>query len=114
VPDPAAPLPPYGEASFADLVPSLLSALDVPGVANPLGLEPADRVCLLMIDGLGWELLEANRAWALFLHTAIDQAWTLTAGFPATTVASLGSIGTGLPPGEHGLVGWQTAISTPR
>jgi hypothetical protein len=110
VPDPAAPLPRYGEASLADLVPSLLSALDVPGVANPLGLEPADRVCLVMVDGLGWELLEANRSRALFLHSAVDQARPLTAGFPATTVASLGSIGTGLPPGEHGLVGTTMAV----
>ncbi len=110
MPDPAAPLPRYGRGSLADLVPSLLSALDVPGVANPLGLEPADRVCLLMIDGLGRELLEANQARAPFLHSAVDQARTLTAGFPATTVASLGSIGTGLPPGEHGLVGTTMAV----
>jgi hypothetical protein len=44
-----------GEASLADVVPSLLSALDVPGFANPLGIEPTRRVCLLVIDGLGLE-----------------------------------------------------------
>jgi hypothetical protein len=110
VPELQPPLPRYGEASLADLVPSLLSALDVPGLANPLGLDPVDRVCLLMIDGLGSELLEANRARALFLTTAMDQARMLTAGFPATTVASLGSVGTGLPPGEHGLVGTTMAV----
>ncbi|HZD01782.1 MAG TPA: nucleotide pyrophosphatase/phosphodiesterase family protein [Actinomycetes bacterium] len=110
MPDLAPPLPRYGEASLADLVPSLLSALDTPGFANRLGLDPADRVCLLMIDGLGWELLQANHEHALFLNTAVDEARTLTAGFPATTVASLGSIGTGLPPGEHGLVGTTMAV----
>ena len=61
-----APLPRYGEASLADVVPSLLTALDVPGFANPLGIEPAQRVCLLVIDGLGLEGLEANREQALF------------------------------------------------
>src|SRR6185312_9193486 len=29
----------------------------------------------------------------------------LTAGFPSSTVVSLASLGTGLPPGAHGLVG---------
>ena len=47
------PLPRYGEASLADLLPSLLAALDVPGVRNPLGVEPLRRVCLLVVDGLG-------------------------------------------------------------
>jgi predicted AlkP superfamily pyrophosphatase or phosphodiesterase len=34
----------------------------------------------------------------------------LTAGFPATTVTSLGTLGTGRPPGQHGLLGYQVAI----
>src|SRR5262249_26166028 len=34
----------------------------------------------------------------------------LTAGFPATTATSLGTIGTGRPPGQHGLLGYQVAI----
>jgi Type I phosphodiesterase / nucleotide pyrophosphatase len=37
------------------------------------------------------------------------QAW-LTAGFPATTVTSLGSLGTALPPGRHGLLGYQVRV----
>ncbi|HEV3465087.1 MAG TPA: alkaline phosphatase family protein, partial [Actinomycetota bacterium] len=57
---PPPPLPRYGEASLADLMPSLLAALDVPGYANPLGVEPLRRACLLVADGLGWELLLAN------------------------------------------------------
>jgi len=35
---------------------------------------------------------------------------TLTAGFPSTTVTSLGSLGTGLPPSAHGMLGYQVAI----
>lgn len=34
----------------------------------------------------------------------------MTAGFPATTAASISSLATGLPPGEHGLVGYTMAI----
>src|SRR4029450_10530537 len=58
---PPPPLPRYGEASLSDLMPSLLAALDVPGFANPLGVEPLRRACLLVADGLGWEVLLATR-----------------------------------------------------
>ncbi|HEV8165650.1 MAG TPA: alkaline phosphatase family protein, partial [Actinomycetota bacterium] len=104
------PLPRYGEASLADLLPSLLAALDVPGVPNPLGVEPLRRVCLLVVDGLGWELLLANRQAAPFLATAAERSTPLTTGFPSTTATSLACIGTGRPPGGHGLVGYTMAL----
>jgi hypothetical protein len=107
---PPPPVPRYGEASLADLATSMLAMVDVPGCANPLGLEPANRACLLLVDGLGWELLQANRRWAPFLAAAAETGWPLTAGFPATTASSLGSLGTGRPPGEHGLVGYTMAL----
>ena len=106
--EPAVPIPRYGEASLADLMPSLLAALGVAGQPNPLGIEPLERVCLLLVDGLGWEQLRAHAEAAPFLSEAGGRA--ITAGFPATTVASLGSLGTGLPPGEHGLVGYTFAV----
>jgi hypothetical protein len=107
---PGPPLPRYGQASLADLAPSLLAALDVPGLRNPLGVEPLRRVCLLVVDGLGLQALLANRAWAPSLAEAAERAQPLTAGFPSTTAASIGSIGTGLPPAEHGLVGYTLAL----
>jgi type I phosphodiesterase/nucleotide pyrophosphatase len=36
---------------------------------------------------------------------------SLTAGFPSTTVTSLASLGTGLPPGLHGLTGYTTYMA---
>jgi Type I phosphodiesterase / nucleotide pyrophosphatase len=107
---PAPPLPRYGEASLADLLPSLLAALDVPGFANPLGVEPLRRACLLVVDGLGWELLLGNRRAAPVLAAAAERGRPVTTGFPATTASSLASIGTGLPPGRHGLVGYTIAL----
>src|SRR6266508_2150129 len=104
------PLPRYGEASLADLLPSLLAALDVPGAPNPLGVEPLRRVCLLVVDGLGWDLLLANRQAAPFLAAAAEQAVPLTHGLPETTATRLASIGTGRPPGGHGLVGYTMAL----
>ena len=107
---PAPSLPRYGEASLADLLPSLLAALDVPGFANPLGVEPLRRACLLVVDGLGWEQLLANRRAAPVLAAAAERGRPITTGFPSTTATSLASIGTGLPPGRHGLVGYTIAL----
>jgi hypothetical protein len=105
------PAPPrYGERSLADLATSLLASLGVPGEANPLGLRPAARVCLLVVDGLGWELLREHPAAAPFLSELAVSGGQLTAGFPATTVTSLGSLGTGRPPGLHGMLGYQVAV----
>ncbi|HEY1616265.1 MAG TPA: nucleotide pyrophosphatase/phosphodiesterase family protein [Streptosporangiaceae bacterium] len=107
----AVPLTPrYGEASLADLATSVLASLGVPGEANPLGLAPAERACLLVIDGLGWELLRQQPAAAPFLAELAISGRPLTAGFPATTVTSLASLGTGLPPGQHGVLGYQVLV----
>src|SRR5229473_6841075 len=102
-------LPRYGESSLADLATSLLASLGAPG-PNPLGLAPAARVCLLIVDGLGWELLRDHPAAAPFLSELATTGRPLTAGFPATTVTSLASLGTGLPPSQHGMLGYQVAV----
>jgi hypothetical protein len=91
-------------------MPSLLAALDVPGYANPLGVEPLRRACVLVADGLGWELLLANRRAAPAMAAAAERGGPVTTGFPSTTATSLASIGTGLPPGGHGLVGYTIAL----
>lgn len=89
-------LPKYAVASLDALATSILASLGVPDEPNPLRLAAADRVCLLLIDGLGWELLRAHPAAAPFLSEIAMTAAPLTAGFPATTATSLGSLGTGL------------------
>jgi Type I phosphodiesterase / nucleotide pyrophosphatase len=103
-------LPGYGRSSLADLSRSLLASLGVPGEDNALGLPPARRACLLVVDGLGWDLLRAHRSAAPFLAGLTDTGCWLTAGFPSTTVTSLGSLGTGRPPGQHGLLGYQVRV----
>src|ERR1700747_3428631 len=103
-------VPNYGEGSLPDLARSMLAALGVNGVANPLALPPSPRVCLLVVDGLGWGLLREHPAAAPFLSELAITGRALTAGFPATTVTSLSSLGTGLPPGEHGMLGYQVAV----
>lgn len=106
-------LPGYGQSTLADLSQSLLASVGVPGAVNVLGLPEAPRVCLLLVDGLGWELLRQHEAAAPFLSALIQSGPTgrpLTAGFPATTVTSLTSLGTALPPGQHGMFGYQVRV----
>jgi predicted AlkP superfamily pyrophosphatase or phosphodiesterase len=76
---------------------------------NSLGLPDLQRACLLVVDGLGSTQLAANPDSAPFLTSM--QGRRLTAGFPATTVSSLASLGTGLPPGEHGLTGYTSYVA---
>ena len=101
--------PPYGSGTLPDLACSLLASLRVAGEPNVLGLPPAERVCLLVVDGLGWELLRESQAAAPFLSELAATGGPISAGFPATTVTSLGSLGTGRPPGGHGMLGYQVA-----
>jgi len=103
-------VPSYGESSLAELSSSILASMTGDNAANVLGLPGTGRVCLLVIDGLGWELLRAHQAAAPFLAELAFNSRPLTAGFPATTVTSLGTIGTGLPPGAHGMLGYQVAV----
>jgi Type I phosphodiesterase / nucleotide pyrophosphatase len=103
-------VPRYGQESLADLACSLLASLGVSDEPNPLSLPGTGRACLLIVDGLGWELLRAHPAAAPFLSELAITGRPLTAGFPATTVTSLTSVGTGRAPGMHGMLGYQVAV----
>jgi hypothetical protein len=65
---------------------------------------------LFLVDGLGWTGLRAHLDVAPFLSSLAGRP--LTAGFPSTTVTSLASLGTGLPPGEHGLSGYTSYVAS--
>ena len=101
-------LPAYGGGSLADVLPSVAGALSVPGERNSLGLPPAPRYAVLLLDGLGWNLLRRNADLAPYLSSLTGRA--LTSGVPSTTAASLTSLGTGLPPGAHGIVGYSSIV----
>src|SRR5439155_11920447 len=103
-------VPRYGQRSLAEVVPSLLSALGLDGFDNPLEIEPIRGFCLFVVDSLGWEQVVAHADTAPFMGSAARRSEPITAVFPSTTAASLGSLGTGLPPGDHGLVGYTFAV----
>ncbi len=62
-----------------------------------------------MLDGLGWEQLQdAPRP-----DAHVSRAMTggpITTVAPSTTATALTSITTGLPPGEHGVVGYRIDV----
>jgi hypothetical protein len=94
---------------------SALGAL-LPGVAASLGhdvglpavpLPAADRVCVVIVDGLGHRPLLERARCAPFLSSLLAEDRALVAGCPSTTATSMASFGTGVPPGRHGLVGYE-------
>ncbi|GAA2749082.1 MULTISPECIES: alkaline phosphatase family protein [Kitasatospora] len=105
-----APAPQYGSGSLADLLPAVAAGLGVDGFRSGLVLEPADRVCVFLVDGLGWELIRRHPDWAPFLTSLMAGSSPITSGFPSTTATSLASVGTGLVPGLHGLAGYTVAV----
>lgn len=103
--------PDYARRSVAGVFTSAAAVLGVPGFDNALGLPAASRVCVAMIDGMGQEQLTRRSGHAPVLRSLLTGEHgagtrVLDAAFPSTTAASLASLGTGLPPGQHGLVGY--------
>ena len=67
----------------------------------------AEQIVLLILDGLGWEQLEAHQSLMPALTSLTGGAVTTVA--PSTTATALSSIATGLTPAEHGLLGYRIA-----
>ncbi len=107
--------PAYHDRSLADVLPAVARALGHPldpdGADAPdLGLPEAQSYVVFLVDGLGFELLRDHPEDAPFLHALLDGATPATVGVPSTTATSLTSLGTGLPPGAHGVVGYTSRI----
>ena len=114
--------PPWGSATLAELLPAVAASV---GVEVGLGsdsvdrpdpgwsLPPARRTVVVLVDGLGEQALLARTGHAPTLRRLLADGWAdgsgvpdvLRVGFPTTTATSMASLGTGLPPGRHGLVG---------
>ncbi|HEX4868417.1 MAG TPA: alkaline phosphatase family protein [Acidimicrobiales bacterium] len=101
-------LPSYDGACITNLVPALLRH-DQPAPAwLPAAAVEAPRVVLLVIDGLGWNQLATRRRLTPALSAL--EGGRITTVAPSTTATALTSISTGLPPGEHGVVGYRMAV----
>ncbi|MGK5741906.1 alkaline phosphatase family protein [Micromonospora sp. URMC 103] len=115
-PDPLALVAPrYGDGSLADVLPSALAVLGVPGATDRLGLTGrlagVRRLAVLLVDGLGWYQIPTAAPYAPTLAgLAATVGRPLTSGFPSTTPTSLVTLGTGAAPGAHGVLGFTVRV----
>ena len=105
------PPPAYGHRTVAEVLTSAAASLGVEGFTNSLALPAAEKICVVLADGLGRNLLKQKAAHTPFLRSVVQAGqgevpvW-LDSTFPSTTAAALSSFGTGLPAGQHGMVGY--------
>ena len=114
----AAYQPPAPGTGLASVLPAALRALgvgDLPDGVAPAGwsLPEGRRVVVVLADGLGADQLRRGSGHARTLSRLsspdLPGPGGFACGFPSTTATSLTSLGTGLPAGGHGIVGWQTS-----
>lgn len=103
--------PDYAGSHLGGVLPAVADALGVPvpgGAAARarLGLPRQQRACVVLVDGLGQHNLTERAGHAPFLRSLLGGSAPLSAGYPSTTAASLGSFGTGAAPGRTGMVGY--------
>ena len=110
--DPDFVAPAYGDHSLADVLPAVARALGRPldGQGSGLVLPDAGSYVVFLVDGLGRELLADHPDDAPFLAALLEGSAEATAGVPSTTATSLTTLGTGMPPGGHGVVGYTARI----
>ncbi|MDV6266781.1 alkaline phosphatase family protein [Rhodococcus globerulus] len=108
MPAPAPLLDVYSQPTLSTLAPSILASLGVAGEANRLNLPPSKRTVILLVDGMGANLLARNAEHAPYLNSWVGSP--IRAGFPTTTATSIVSLGTGLPSGAHGITGYQSYV----
>ena len=97
--------------TLAELSQSIFSSLGVSDASNELKLTRNEhqRECLVLVDGLGKNAIDEFGSTVEFIGEMNYQT-TLAATFPSTTATSLTSLGTGLAPGEHGMVGYTMRV----
>ena len=104
------PAPSYAGGGLADVLPSVAAALGVPVEGPRWELPPARSAVVVLVDGLGHELLRRRAGHAPWLRSLLGTERRVVSGFPSTTAVSMGSFGTGLVPGGHGLVGFEVMV----
>jgi hypothetical protein len=111
--------PRYGEATLADVLPGAAAALGVRVHRDGLPPDPLDltaalgganRVAVLLVDGLGADLLRQHADLAPTLAGLATPVGDISAPCPSTTPVSLATLSTGLPPGSHGILGFVTEV----
>ncbi|MDC7121801.1 alkaline phosphatase family protein [Cellulomonas fimi] len=100
---------PGTDRALSSLLPALAGALGherPDAAADGLGLPRADRVCLVLVDGLGHVNLSERAGHAPFLRGLVRDSAPLTSTFPSTTATAIGSLGVGAGPGTTAMLGY--------
>jgi uncharacterized lipoprotein YbaY len=103
--------PAYGGPCLDSLVPALLARPGERPDWLPGPAAQARQIVLLVLDGLGWEQLQARRAIAPTM--AAMAGGPITSVVPTTTATALTSIALGQPPARHGVVGYRLRVAGP-
>jgi hypothetical protein len=94
--------PDYGGANVANVVPALLGVRPADWIPAPAAGVRA--TVLLVLDGLGWDVVDAPGRMPV-VGSMVGGA--ITTVVPSTTAAALTSITTGVPPARHGITGYR-------
>ncbi len=100
-------IPQHGSTTLAQLIPALGAHLTGdPADQDPFGMPAADRYVVLLVDGMGEELLDRHDRLAPQLAGMDRSPVPVTCAVPSTTATSLSCLGTGCGPGRHGILGY--------
>lgn len=88
--------------TLADVAASAAAAAGAQGFTDVLGIGECRHAVVCLVDGLGWLSLQEHAD--LAPHLLSFAGGPIDSVFPTTTPVGLGSFGTGLLPGAHGLV----------
>lgn len=106
--------PDYGGLCLDSVLPAACDALGVaPAGRHPdagaarrrLGIPTAQRVCVVLVDGLGHANLAERSGHAPFLR-GLGTHRVLTTGYPSTTATAIPLFGTGCGPGRTAMLGY--------
>lgn len=97
------------QARLSDFLPAVARAVGYPLAESPALLLPeAGAYVVALIDGMGATLLDEHADLVPFLGSLKGQP--ALSEVPSTTATSLTSLGTGLPPAAHGVVGYTSRV----
>jgi hypothetical protein len=98
--------PDYAGPNVSNVAAALLGARPVDWLPGPV--HGARTVVLLLVDGLGWDAATARPEALPELAALEGRAITTVA--PSTTASALTSVTTGLPPSQHGVIGYRVLV----
>ena len=95
---------------LADLTNSIFNSLSIAGTTDTLALGQSQmRECLILIDGMGQDAFDKYADQFPVLES-LKLVKKLNANFPSTTATSLSTLGTGVLPGVHGMLGYTVRV----